>query len=359
MKKLLVRLLPNRQKNPINHLPIKEIRSILLRPLGYAIGDATVHTAHLAQLRTIFPNAKIGVIVKKSNETIFKSSGLVDVFVEHKYINYVVQHKKWDLLLDFENNFNSASLLADWLLMPKWIMIFRKYNKRHYHLDNIKNYDFHCNQSLNAPLSHFLNNSIFTNYVSVPEPYSVLHTSDQTQKKMTALWQLNKIRVLLCPQGSQRELPPNELAELLNQSISTQMAKHIQCILGYTPTAENYQQALAQQCTIHTEISPQTSLAEYLALINSADIVIAVDGGSLHLACAFKKPLLSFFANSEPNLGQWQPLIYPNISHLRLVTKENKGTNSNSTEGFDLTEGIKWLQAELLLRTGRKPNSPL
>lgn len=359
MKKLLTYLLPNRQKQPIHKLSIQEIRSILLRPLGYAIGDATVHTAHLAQLRTMFPNAKLGVIVKKSNRTIFESSGLVDVFVEHKYINYVVQHKKWDLLLDFENNFNTASLIADWFLKPKWIMIFRKYNKKHYHFGNIKNYDFHCAQTLNAPLSHFLNNSIFKDYFPIPKPYSSLYIPSKMQEKMTALWQPNKIKILLCPQGSKRELPPNELAELLNQSISNQMMENIQCILGYTSTVQSYKQNLEKQCKLTVQASPSTTLLEYLALINSADIVIAVDGGSLHLACAFKKPLLSFFANSEPNLGQWQPLIYPGISHLRLVTTENKGSNSSATNGFDLTKGIKWLKNELICQTGRKSNSPL
>lgn len=359
MKKLLVHLLPNRQKNPITRLPVAQIRSILLRPLGYAIGDAAVHTAHLAQLRSMFPNAKLGVIVKPSNRAIFESSGLVDVFMEHKYINYVVQHKKWDLLLDFENNFNTDSLICDWLLMPKWIMIFRKYNKKHYHFDNIKNYDFHCPQTSNAPLSHFLNHSIFTNYFEVPKPYSVLHTSAQTQEKMTALWQKNKLRILLCPQGSKRELPTAELATLLNQSISAEMAEKIQCILGYTPTASKYQQELKKQCKIDIQLSEKTSLEEYFALIQSADLVIAVDGGSLHLACAFKKPLLSFFANSEPNLGQWQPLVHPDVPHLRLITPENKGANSNATEGFDLTEGIQWLQTELQRQTGRNTNSPL
>lgn len=41
----------------IENLFSKKVNSILVRPLGNAIGDAVVHTAHLQQLRYLFPNA--------------------------------------------------------------------------------------------------------------------------------------------------------------------------------------------------------------------------------------------------------------------------------------------------------------
>ncbi|OOF68348.1 hypothetical protein BKG89_07840 [Rodentibacter caecimuris] len=318
--------------------------SILIRPLGNAIGDATVHTAHIQQLRTAFPEAKIGVIVTPQNRAIFEHCRLVDCYVERNLLSYIKNHKKWDWLLDFENNFNSASLFMDRILIPNSIIIFRKYNKKHYNFNRVKNYDLHYPQQDNTPLSHYLSNSSLATLFNLPQPYSVLHIHAEDQHKISCFWQPNKIRLLLCPQGSKRQIPEDELAELLNHSIppSTQ----IELILGYTKLAEKYCQKLTALCPqLQIKCSPKTTLSGYLALIKSAYIIIAVDGGSLHLSCAFKKPLLSFFADSQPNLGTWQPLIAANVSHLRIISRTPG--NSNDTQDFPLDSAINWLKKEI------------
>ena len=92
---------------------MSEVKSILIRPLGDAIGDAAVHTAHIKQLKEAFPHIKIGVLVTKNNRTVFEYSYLADELIERNFFNYIKNYKKWDLLLDFENNFNSASLFID------------------------------------------------------------------------------------------------------------------------------------------------------------------------------------------------------------------------------------------------------
>lgn len=169
LKKLFLLFLDKRELKNIEILSLKNIKSILIRPLGGAIGDAVVHTAHLKQLRYLYPNARIGVIVNPHNRVIFEHSNLVD---------------------------------------------------------------------------------------------------------------------------------------------------------------------------------------EYLSLISSADLVIAVDGGSLHIACAFKKPLLSFFAKSQPNMGTWEPLVYPDVPHLKVLTYDDVGSNSNLTKNFDMTTAYEWLKKQLENRVG-------
>ncbi len=82
-------------------------------------------------------------------------------------------------------------------------------------------------------------------------------------------------------------------------------------------------------------------LNHFFALVESADIVIAVDGGAVHTACAFRKPLLSFFANSTPNLQMWTPLVAPQVPHYRVVN--NVAKYSNDTANFPLSGAINWL----------------
>ncbi|MDG6247896.1 hypothetical protein Q7456_03825 [Glaesserella parasuis] len=56
-KKLFLFFIEKRKILNIENLFSKKVNSILVRPLGNAIGDAVVHTAHLQQLRYLFPNA--------------------------------------------------------------------------------------------------------------------------------------------------------------------------------------------------------------------------------------------------------------------------------------------------------------
>lgn len=343
-KKIMLWLQENRRKAPLAHLPFNEIHSILLRPLGNAIGDAAVHTAHLSQLRTLFPNAKLGVIVTPQNRTVFEHCGLVDEFIERHFISFIKQHKKWDLLLDFENNFNSFSLLADRILMPKYIAIFYKYNKKHYNLNNVKSYDFHYPQPKNGALSHYLHYSDFSK-LNLPDPYSIIKTQLEKDRFSDTLWENEKIRILLCPQGSKREIPPEELVDLLHKSTNKYIIKSVEFMISYTENSSDYLSRMQKAgIQLNLKLSPKTTLSEYFSLIKSADVVIAVDGGSLHLACALKKPLLSFFANSQPNLGTWQPLVYPDIPHCRVLTREYVGSDSNATRDFELEPAVEWLR---------------
>ncbi|MCK3654298.1 ADP-heptose--LPS heptosyltransferase [Pasteurellaceae bacterium Macca] len=348
LKKLMITICEKRDKLTEKDVNLKEIKSILLRPLGDAIGDATIHTAHLLQLKSIFPQATLGVVVTSQNKIIFEHSNLVDKYIHRNFFDYIKNHKKWDLLLDFENNFTSASLFMDRILMPKYIAIFKKYNKKHYNFNTIFNYNFHFPQKDNKRLSHYLCHSFFNNNNQLIPPYSHLTTDPKTDLKIEYFWEEKKYRLLLCPQGSKRQIPPQELGELLTHCIDIIQSHHIDIILSYTQTAEEYlKQLLMLYPYLKVKISPKTSLTEYLSLIASANFVIAVDGGSLHLACAFRKPLLSFFANSQPNLGTWEPLVYPNIPHFKVITKKNVGENSNLTQDFQLDSAKLWLKTYL------------
>ncbi|MFK5211933.1 glycosyltransferase family 9 protein [Glaesserella parasuis] len=231
----------------------------------------------------------------------------------------------------------------DRIINPKYIAIFRKYNKKHYNFDTVKNYDFHFPQKENERLSHYLIKSGLNRNNYLSETHSKLTTDPINDEKVSRYWKKDKLKILLCPQGSKRQIPENELAEFLNNSIPAPLLDKIDIIVGYTNTANEYTLRLRNLVPkIEINLSPKTTLSEYISLISSADFVIAVDGGSLHIACAFQKPLLSFFAKSQPNMGTWKPLLAPTIPHLRVITNDDVGSNSNLTENFDLVPAIAW-----------------
>lgn len=342
-KKLMLSLLEKRNILDDEILHTTEINSILIRPLGWAIGDAVVHTAHIKQLKKCYPNAKIGVVAASANKIIYEHSQLVDCYVHRSFMDYIRNYKKWDLVIDFENNFNSSSLLMDRIINPKYIAIFRKYPKKYYNFDTIKNYNFYYPQAAGDKLSHYLLNSGFNSNDSLSVEYSTLITNAEFDSKTSRIWENDKFRLLLCPYGSKRHIPANELALLLNQAI-LENKQEIDILLSYTELSQEYYQELKQYCPhLNIRLAPQMSLGEYLSLVTSSDFVIAVDGGALHIACAFQKPLLSFFAKSMPNMGAWEPLLLPTTPHFGVLTKNDVGTNSNLTKDFDIEEAIIWL----------------
>ena len=90
------------------------------------------------------------------------------------------------------------------------------------------------------------------------------------------------------------------------------------------------------------------SVREYLAFVASSELVIGVDGGSCHIACAFKRPLSSFYANNTYNLYKWSPVPYEDVDTFKVVSNENrKNIMSKDTYNFPLKEAVLWLQNQI------------
>ena len=75
----------------------------------------------------------------------------------------------------------------------------------------------------------------------------------------------------------------------------------------------------------------------------TADLVIGVDGGAVHIASSLNKPLLSFYANNKYNLCRWSPKT--TADSLQVISKTIG--NHNQTYNFSLSEPIKWLNAQI------------
>ena len=171
IKKIIAKLAGKRSAQTIDLMAIK---SVLLKPIGDAIGDAIAHTAHLNQLKSANPNLVIGVIVTERNRDIFAYSGLVDKLLEDKPSTYITQCNKWDLYLDFQPTYTTKSVILEKLLSPKYIVIFNKKDKKHYNIETVKNYNFACPQNDTTHISDYLNNTILSSYLDPQKAEYVL-----------------------------------------------------------------------------------------------------------------------------------------------------------------------------------------
>ena len=323
----------------------QQVESVLIRPFGDAIGDAVIHAAYIRQLRVIYPQAKIGIFVNSRNRLIFEMVSELNEMIEDTAKSYLQQRRRWQLLLDFSFNFNSSTLILDKILSPQATVIFAKEEKSAYNLTTISNFDFHCPPPENCHTIDYLKQSVLADYFDIPTGKCEL-TFVENSTNHESFWQKEKIRILLSPTGSGRSILAKELKRLLD-AIQPQLLPQIDLLLSYTPNVEHYLYDLTQPTTnVSVRQSSKTSLSEYLTLITSADIIIAVDSGTIHLACAAQKPLLGFYANNLRNLQRWRMLPHENIPTLAVIATKQNDSN-NSTYGFDLTESQSWLNQQI------------
>ena len=167
-KALIVRLFGHKKSCP--DFDFHNVRSVLIQPLGTAVGDAVINTAYAAQIKKMYPQAHIGIFVTPRNREILSHCPAVDELVESRWRSYFRQRKKWDLFLDFNEVFTTRELVKNKILSPRATMIFKKERKPYYHLDNIKNYDFYCPFSPREHVSRHLNTSEFAKHHPVAPP---------------------------------------------------------------------------------------------------------------------------------------------------------------------------------------------
>ncbi|WP_315567702.1 glycosyltransferase family 9 protein [Haemophilus parahaemolyticus] len=149
---------------------------------------------------------------------------------------------------------------------------------------------------------------------------------------------LRKIKVLLNPQGSTREIPVSELDSLISKIDHSE----VEFLMTNTKKSEEYFKGLTPKQNLH--LSPKTTLLEYFSLINSADIVISVDGGGVHIACSYNKKLLYFYGSDSKNLAKW----YPVTTNDFFVVKNNFYSN-DKTYGFDMEKAADWFNHQIKL----------
>ncbi|WP_443091213.1 glycosyltransferase family 9 protein [Basfia succiniciproducens] len=341
MKQLIAKIVSCR--TPKESINLSKIRSILLKPIGDAIGDTIVHIAHIAQIKQAFPHIKIGVLTTYRNKELFLLSSMIDVVLDNKFSTFLLQRKKWDIYLDFQPTFTSKSLIFDYLLAPKYVINFGKKYKKIYNLDNIKNYDFSTVLPENTHISDYLNYSVLRNYLE--KNYIDYHVNiDPERKKVISnCWKPHKVRILLNPQGSMREISSDELINLL-ELINPLFIEKISFLLVNVKDSDSYLSKLPTKFNI--QLAPSTDITEYIALMDSADIVVAVDGGGVHIACACGKPLLAFYANHSQNINRWHPK--PKIGvDTYMVISNRKTDDNNDTKGFAMEKPAEWLDKQI------------
>lgn len=354
--KLIILLFGNRKK--CKNIDLKNVKSILINPKE-PLGDTLIAFYHIKQLKKIYPNAKIGIVATKKSKKFVELFNLdenmekiVDEIIESEKI--IKQFRKWELLLDFQNRINTKFLIWIKKLSPKIIMSFGKDDKRHYYNRyNIKIFNIIDDSPKDTHIIDCLIYSEFSKYFNVKRENLklVLKETEEEKNEIEKIWDLKnnfdkKIKILIAPQGSSRFIKEEEMSVLLN-GISKEKCKNVKIVMSRVSDSEKYFEKLISLTSksLKISLSKELPIEKYVKLVKSADLVIGVDSGSVHIACALNKPILSFYAKNRYNLYRWSPVPNKGVDNLQIIS--NIDGSQDDTFNFPMKKAIEWLNYEI------------
>jgi heptosyltransferase-2 len=291
-----------------------KIKRIVVRAPTW-VGDAVMSLPALHELRRIFPEAHIAVAAPP---------GTADVFIDSNSVNEVIvqarggllsqfsqagewRKRRFDLAVIFQNSFGSAAvasrgrvpirigyatdrrsfLLTHPISVPEWK------NQRHesfYYLNIV------------AELERLI---LDTSTVNEVKPRFTLHVSEERREKARRLLadhsaDFTKPIALLCPgsiNSRAKRWPAECYAALADRLARAGITVALIGSPGELP--------VSQEVAAHAESSPliltgKTTVAEVVALISIADVLISNDTGPAHIGAALRTRTIVIFGPTNP-----------------------------------------------------------
>jgi len=287
----------------LTHLPKQppEIKKIIVIELKY-IGDIIVSTPVYTALKQRFPNAKIDVAVPK---------GMEDILFGNKNINKIVTMDKekpaldetYDLGIILHNGTKKISKLLKQkakfrigctrvgISEPKGYYLHRKTKPskwQHKVFDNLDVLKTIGINVINPKLELFVN----------PK------ARKSVQAKLTKKGIKTKDKILIIhtpPQHKTHQWLPERFAEL-----SDILSKNYKVV--FTGSEKDLSLVNNIFYKMHNKAINMvgvTTISEFIALTERADLMISVDTGAMHVAAALKKPVIALFGAGDPKI--WHP----------------------------------------------------
>lgn len=324
MKKLLLKLFADKKRKAVFNP--NGLKSVLIRPVGNAIGDAITMTAILKQLKTAFPSIKTGVFVTERNIQALEGCPFADKLIPLKAISYLKNRKKWDVFLDFTPTFTTKNIILDYFLAPRCAICFSKQDKKIYNKNTVKNYDFYADAPKTAHITELLSFTPFAPYVKDIKPGYFIKENQAALKKARSLWPEGKIKILLAPRGSNKEISKKDLGIIVS-ALKDKYRGNLSFLMLNAKDSYSLE---------GVKTAPPLNLREYFMLVKSADAVIAVDSASVHIANAFDVPAAAVYANS-PAAKRWAPL---KGSKSLVIMPESEQESNTAIDGFDVMRAV-------------------
>jgi len=310
MKKLNKKLNSLKKKNKIKILIIR------LKP----IGDTVLISPVFRNLKKLFPQSEINVVVYPSIKKILENNPYINKIIILKRTNtskimfYLKSlFKYYDIIIDFINN-PTSTMIA--FFTHSKIKIGNKNKRNFFYTVRIKNpkKEYSAIRCLKYLQPLGLKNfkdfmpEIFLSQKDILTAKNILNTLNLTTK--------NKIGIFASAKYQTRQYPTNNLI-LLSKLIVKYTQFQIIFLFGKddNKTLSKLHKSLFNEKNIHF-ISPKINIGELASLIKEMDILITNDTGPKHIAIALNIPTLTIYGATDEKI--WNP---PDKKHFPIIRK--------------------------------------
>ena len=263
-----------------------------------SIGDIVLTTPVIRCLKKQLITAEVHYLTKASFQPILKANPYVDrIHTLKDNLGELIEDLKkedFDYVIDLHHNLRTWKVKSglkkqafsfDKLNIEKWLLTNFKINKlpdRHIvdrYLDTLKSFNI---KNDGAGLDYFIPAEEELQPADIPTSH-----------------QAGYIGLVIGAAHATKRLPLHKLETLCKE------ARHPLILLGGPEDAETAKKLAAIDPIKIYNACGQFKLNESAALVRNAKIIVTHDTGLMHIAAAFKRPIISIWGNTVPEFGMY------------------------------------------------------
>src|SRR6188474_3224940 len=289
-----------------------------------SIGDIVLTTPVVRCLKKQLPGAEVHFFTKQSFASIVENNPFIDKvhLLGHSWETVVheLKQENYDYIIDLHHNLRTLRLKKDLgiksfpfnkLNIQKWIYTNLKWNL--------------------MPDLH-----IVDRYMKTVESFGVTNDGEGLdyfipakdevkQKDIPVSHHLGYIGLVIGAAHNTKKLPVEKIKELCSK------LDHPIILLGGKEDNENAKQIASVDPIKIYNACGKFNLNESADLVRKSKLIITHDTGLMHIAAAFKRPVISLWGNTVPEFGMYP---YYGENYLRASAKPGSVTNN----AFDILE---------------------
>ncbi|MCL2888511.1 MAG: hypothetical protein FWF35_04365 [Elusimicrobia bacterium] len=328
-KKLTKRLMLFLGNPKIKDFDVKDAKSVLVRSWS-GIGDSIVMAAAVRELKKNRPDINVCVVQRSRSRDVFKDNPYIDKVYPYTFYHFLKLRNKADVYIDARDHMNAGNFLFYRVLNPKKVITGPRYSKYDVKMTDFSYYkdykpaDNAGRHIYDVMLDYFSGFNLKTE----KRKYD-LYVAEKDLKTALAFWKKGQKRVLLNICGSAKILDAPSVISVINDVQSH--FNDLDIVIPYDEKTKEKSLALCGENGIqNARLSYKTTVKELFALVKSADIIISVDTGIVHIASAFDKNMVAFY---EKNIfTNWAPI---GNNHDVILCKSTDLGNGKAHYSFD------------------------
>ena len=263
-----------------------------------SIGDIVLTTPVIRCLKKQVPGAQVHYVTKENFHSIVEHNPFVDKIhlLSHSWelMMHELHMEEYDEVIDLHHNLRTLRLKK---ALGKPVHSFNKLNIQKY---------FYVNVKWNVmPRIH-----IVDRYMKTVEPFGVkndgagldyfLGEKDETKKTdIPASHHAGYIGIVIGAAHNTKKYPVHKLKQLCSQ------LDHPVILLGGKEDRENGDAIAAADPVKIYNACGKFSINESADLVRKSKLVVSNDTGLMHIAAAFRKPVISLWGNTVPSFGMY------------------------------------------------------